>query len=129
VLKFERLIHYVLKGLLFVFFFSPVVLVAQQAIVKGVVKDDKGQVLPQAHLAIFPDSIFTVTNSEGRFIIHATRGEKQLKVSYLGFEIFRRVMTLTSDTVWTISLKSQANEYARTYTGRHQCNTCIGRRS
>ncbi|HYI78507.1 MAG TPA: carboxypeptidase-like regulatory domain-containing protein, partial [Chryseolinea sp.] len=99
-----------LRCLLFSLVFFPVVLMAQQVIVKGVVTDDKGQLLPQSHIAIFPDSVFTVTNSEGRFIIRATQGEKQLKVSYLGFEIFRRVMTLKNDTVWAISLKPQANQ-------------------
>ena len=83
---------------------------AQQVIVKGVVKDDKGQLLPQSHIAIFPDSVFTVTNSEGRFVMRAIQGEKQLKVSYLGFEIFSRVVTLKNDTVWAISLKPQANQ-------------------
>ncbi|HZI25695.1 MAG TPA: carboxypeptidase-like regulatory domain-containing protein, partial [Chryseolinea sp.] len=75
-----------LRCLLFSFVFFPVVLMAQQVIVKGVVKDDKGQLLPQSHIAIFPDSVFAVTNSEGRFVMRATQGEKQLIVSYLGFE-------------------------------------------
>ena len=57
------------KVLLFLLVFVPGLLKAQHVIVKGVIEDDKGQRLAASHVIVFPDSIFSVTNSEGQFVI------------------------------------------------------------
>jgi hypothetical protein len=100
----------VLRPLLFLLVFVPGLLMAQHVIVKGVIHDDKGQALGQSHIIILPDSIFSVTNSEGRFTLRATSGEKRVQVSYVGFEIFNEIVTLKKDTVLSISLKPKANQ-------------------
>jgi outer membrane cobalamin receptor len=100
----------VLKPLLAFLVFVPGFLMAQNVIVKGVIRDDKGQGLPQSHIIVFPDSIFSVTNSEGQFLIKTTLGEKHLQVTYVGFEIFERVITVKKDTVLAISLKGKTSQ-------------------
>jgi hypothetical protein len=88
----------------------PVRLVAQDLVVKGVIRDDKGQRLPQAHIIVMPDSIFSITNTEGQFIIQTTKGEKQIQVSYVGFEIFNTTITLKKDTTFSVLLKSKTSQ-------------------
>ena len=98
------------KVLLFLLAFVPGLLKAQQVIVKGVIKDDKGQGLSASHIIIFPDSIFSVTNQEGQFVIRTTIGEKRLLVSYVGFETLTTTITFRRDTVLAISLKPKASQ-------------------
>ena len=90
--------------------FVPGILQAQQVIVKGVIQDDKGERLSESQIIVLPDSIFSLTNSDGQFVIRTTTGEKQLQVSYLGFEIFTRTITLKKDTVLAISLRPKASQ-------------------
>lgn len=89
---------------------TPVQLVAQDVVVKGVIRDDKGQRLPQAHIIVMPDSIFSITNTEGQFIIQTTTGEKQIQVSYVGFEIFSKTVVLKKDTIFSVLLKSKTSQ-------------------
>ena len=98
------------KVLLFLLAFVPGLLKAQQVIVKGVIEDDKGQRLSASHIIVFPDSIFSVTNSDGQFVIRTTIGEKRLVVSYVGFETLTTTVTFRRDTVLAISLKPKASQ-------------------
>ena len=98
------------KVLLFLLACVPSLLKAQQVIVKGVIQDDKGQRLSESHIIIFPDSIFSVTNSDGQFVIRTTTGKKQLQVSYVGFEILTKTVTFKKDTVLAISLKPKTSQ-------------------
>ena len=99
-----------LKVLLFLLAFVPGLLKAQQVTVKGVIEDDKGQRLSAAHIIVFPDSIFSVTNSDGQVVIRTTIGEKRLIVSYVGFETLTTTVTLRRDTVLAVSLKPKARQ-------------------
>lgn len=89
---------------------TPVRLVAQDLVVKGVIRDDKGQRLPQAHIIVMPDSIFSITNTEGQFIIQTTKGEKQIQASYVGFEIFNKTIILKKDTIFSVILKTKTSQ-------------------
>ncbi len=83
---------------------------AQDIDVTGIVHDNEGQPLPQAHVVVLPDSIFTLSDVEGEFKIKVPRGEKQIHVSYVGFENFNRAIKFTRDTTLTVSLKSKASQ-------------------
>lgn len=96
--------------MLFLLAFLPCVLRAQHVVVRGVVEDDKGQNLPQAHLIVLPDSIFSVTNSDGEFVVRTSRGMKQIQISYVGFEIFSRTIDVNRDTLLAIALKPEASQ-------------------
>lgn len=100
-----------LKSLFFCLLFClPSLLLAQHVTVKGLIQDDTGTRLPQAHIIIFPDSIFTVTNSNGEFLVRTTAGEKKVQVSYVGYEIFGKVLYLRTDTTFSVYLKSKLNQ-------------------
>jgi hypothetical protein len=83
---------------------------AQDVAINGVVQDDKGQKLSQAHVIVLPDSTFSITDSEGKFLIRIKRGEKQLQASYVGFEIFNQSISLKSDTVVSIRLRPKVSQ-------------------
>ncbi len=99
-----------LKSLVFLVVIIPGILQAQDINVTGVVQDDKGQPLPQAHVVVLPDSIFGLSDLEGEFRLKVPRGDKQIHVSYVGFEIFTRAIKFTRDTTLTVSLKSKASQ-------------------
>jgi hypothetical protein len=100
----------VLKYLFFLLTLISGVLQAQDIDVTGIVHDNEGQPLPQAHVVVLPDSIFTLSDVEGEFKIKVPRGEKQIHVSYVGFENFNRAIKFTRDTTLTVSLKSKASQ-------------------
>lgn len=88
----------------------PTILYGQDATVKGIVKDEQGEPLPQAHVIVFPDSIFGLTNTAGEFSIQASKGEKRIQVSFVGHEIFSRIVNVDGDTAITVSLRSKASQ-------------------
>jgi hypothetical protein len=93
-----------------VFICLPFLVLGQHVTLKGIIHDDNGTVLPQAHIIIFPDSIFSVTNSNGEFLIRTSEGEKMMQVSYVGYEIFGRVIYLKKDTTFSVRLKPKLNQ-------------------
>jgi hypothetical protein len=100
----------VLKSLCLLIAIIPTILYGQDARVTGLVKDEQGEPLPQAHVIVFPDSIFGLTNTAGEFSIQASKGEKRIQVSFVGHEIFSRLVTLDGDTTITVALRSKANQ-------------------
>lgn len=83
---------------------------AQNVVIEGVISDDMNQELPQAHIIVLPDSVFSIANPQGRFFIRSTVGPKRLQVSFVGYEIFDETFIVTKDTVFNITLKSRASE-------------------
>ena len=97
-----------IKSILILLILIPGLLVAQQVVVRGTVTDDKGEVLPQAHIIIFPDSSFNISDSQGKFSVRASPGNKQVQISFVGHAIFSKSISLKKDTTLTILLRSQA---------------------
>lgn len=97
-----------IKSILILLILFPGLLAAQQVVVRGTVTDDKGEVLHQAHIIIFPDSSFNITDSQGEFAVRTTPGNKQIQISFIGHAIFSKSIALKKDTTLTILLRSQA---------------------
>ena len=100
----------VAKSLLVFFLLVSALAHAQTVTLKGVVRDDRNQTLPQAHIILMPDSIFTTTNSEGGFTINTTKGEKKMQVSFVGYELLDLSFRLRIDTTLSVTLRSQSRE-------------------
>jgi outer membrane cobalamin receptor len=83
---------------------------AQNVTIKGAIRDDRNQRLPQAHVILLPDSVFGLTNSEGNFVIQGTKGDKRLQISFVGYELFDTKIMVLNDTALAITLQSQSRE-------------------
>ena len=94
----------------FLIFLTPCILLGQNIVLKGVIRDEKGEPLPQAHITIFPDSTNSVANEEGEFVIRTGRGVKKLKVTYVGYGVFYKTIEVQNDTLFTIPLKSKPSQ-------------------
>ena len=88
----------------------PGIVLAQEVYVQGNVQDDKGQLLPGAHIVVYPDSTITTTNSEGRYLFRTTPGAKRLQVTFVGFEIFNKTITVENDTTLPVTLYSKTSQ-------------------
>lgn len=100
----------VLRLLLFAWLLFPGLLSGQDIVLRGVIQDENGLHLPQAHVIVLPDSTFAITNSDGQYTIRITKGKKQLRVSYVGFEIYNRTIVIEKDTVLAVVLSTKANQ-------------------
>ena len=100
----------VAKLLLVFFVFVTGFASAQNVTINGAIRDERNQSLPQAHIILFPDSVFGITNSEGNFVIQSTKGDKRLQISFVGYELFDEKITVLNDTALAITLQSQSRE-------------------
>ncbi|NJM26699.1 MAG: TonB-dependent receptor [Bacteroidia bacterium] len=82
----------------------------QQASIRGIIYDGDGNQLPQAHLALFPDSLIVVSDVHGKFTMRASTGKKDLRVSYTGYFTQRISFRLQNDTTLNIVLKTDVSE-------------------
>lgn len=89
--------QFALKSLLVSLLFSPGVLWAQVEL-RGEVKDESGEKLSFANVLLLPDSVIVPADYEGEFKINLTAGEKQVVISYTGFETIRSSLNLKTDT-------------------------------
>lgn len=98
------------KFLLAVFTLLPLLATSQVVTIRGHIQDEEGAGLPQAHIVILPDSLFTITDGEGAFRIRVPRGEKTIVASFVGYENFSRTVMVSHDTVLKVGLKPRANQ-------------------
>lgn len=80
---------------------------AQSVTVKGVVNDPAAGNLPFASLLLLPDSIQTLADVNGRFLLQTSVGKKQLVVSYTGYSTLRFNFSVKRDTTITTTLREQ----------------------
>ena len=99
-----------LRSVLLLLVSVPGIVLAQEVYVQGNVQDDKGQLLPGAHIVVYPDSTITTTNSEGRYLFRTTPGAKRLQVTFVGFEIFNKTITVENDTTLPVTLYSKTSQ-------------------
>lgn len=59
---------------------------AQQRVIEGIVKDENGNSLVGANVVVLGSDHGTVTNASGHFTLVINKGDRNLKVSYLGFQ-------------------------------------------
>lgn len=81
-----------------------------QFTVKGIIRDAEGERLPLAHVVVAPDSMVTVTNGNGEFVIKLSRGQKLFVVSYTGYERWQKAIVIQRDTTITVSLQPVASQ-------------------
>jgi hypothetical protein len=63
---------------------------AQHITVEGIVRDEDGEPLPYATVLVMPDSAVVATDASGRFRVSVGQGEKEVIISYTGFETLNR---------------------------------------
>jgi hypothetical protein len=100
----------VLRLLFFAFLFLPGVVSGQENFLSGHIHDESGVGLPQAHIVILPDSLFGITNAEGVFRLRVYKGEKEIRVSFVGYEGYTRTLFVKGDTSLMIDMKPAANQ-------------------
>jgi hypothetical protein len=83
---------------------------AQSLKLTGKVSNATGESLPSAQLILLPDSITGITDPEGNFSITSHQpGQKELIVSFIGFETQRVPVELTRHVTVKINLKEGSN--------------------
>ncbi|MBT1706064.1 TonB-dependent receptor [Chryseosolibacter indicus] len=95
---------------LFFCFFALNEAAAQSIKLKGRINNLQGETLPSAQVSLFPDSITVLTDLNGRFSIETKRGNKQLIISFVGYESHRIHFYATKDSTVTVKLKEQLNQ-------------------
>ncbi|RAV99716.1 TonB-dependent receptor [Pseudochryseolinea flava] len=84
-------------------------LFAQTVTVKGVVKDDGTETLPQAFVSIMPDSITVPTSTTGKFSFKVAPGRKIIRVSYVGFENHVLSLNIKRDTTIQLVMRAKVS--------------------
>ncbi|RYG06167.1 MAG: carboxypeptidase-like regulatory domain-containing protein [Chitinophagaceae bacterium] len=67
--------------------------------ITGVIKDDKGQVLPFASIMIKGTSKGTTANNEGRYFMVLDSGQHTILCQYVGYTRQEKAITVTSDAM------------------------------
>ncbi|HEY0742774.1 MAG TPA: TonB-dependent receptor [Chryseosolibacter sp.] len=89
------------------FLFSETV---QGQLLRGLVKDQSGVALPLATVIILPDSAVVSTGNDGRFVTTLSRGRKEMRVSYTGFQMSTLTFDLRADTIISVALVQRVDE-------------------
>lgn len=76
----------------------------------GTVRNIHGERLPSARVSVSPDSLITLTNSEGEFVLQPPTGSKRVTISFVGYRTFKLRLTLTRDTTLDVVLEERLNE-------------------
>ena len=88
---------------------GPLQLIGQTWVLRGTVHDKSNVGLPQAHIFINPDSIYTLTDNQGRFETSLESGLKKISISYVGYKTVNKTLLLKSDTSLFINLEVEAS--------------------
>jgi outer membrane cobalamin receptor len=97
------------NSLLF-FLAIPALAFSQAVTLQGVIGDDGGDGLPQAHIFVLPDSIRAISSTDGKFIVSVSKGHKTIQVSYVGYALFSKRIIVNNDTSLSVSLRPKANQ-------------------
>jgi hypothetical protein len=92
------------------FLFLQVAAYAQQATVRGTVRDKNGEFLPLAHIIVLPDSLTAVADSNGKFSITLPKGAKRMVISYTGYDLFNSELKVNGDTTIVFSLDEKIDQ-------------------
>jgi hypothetical protein len=83
---------------------------AQGVSLEGVVRDKKGGALPFAHVAVYPDTVIVQANQSGVFSLRASRGPKQILVTFTGYAPVEQFVFLKNDTTISFPLDQKINQ-------------------
>ena len=82
---------------------------AQNVVLRGVVKSTEGDRMPFANIMLLPDSIITTSDSEGAFSIATFQGDKQIVITYTGFETLITKVYLDYNTTIDLVVASKVS--------------------
>ena len=94
-------------GLLFLFIFSSLFVFAQNATVRGTIKDPNGLPLQGASVIVEGTKNGVVTDVNGNFSISVPPGSYTLVVSYVGHQTLKQTVTATAGAVTDVSYNLQ----------------------
>ncbi len=95
-----RKIGLILVGVIF----CSQILIAQSGTIKGVVTDDNENTLPGASILVVGTNSGTITDNNGAFVINnVTAGEQTIKVSFIGFESQKKLVTVVDGKTLELS--------------------------
>lgn len=77
---------------------------------KGIVRDNDGNKLPQANVLVTPDTAHIVTDTNGRFSVTSSPGKKVILISYTGYNQYTTAFFLHKDTVIRIVMQQKTDE-------------------
>lgn len=77
---------------------------------RGIVRDQSGDALPLATIVILPDSFLVSTDNDGKFEAKLSRGRKEVRISYTGFQFSTLLINLNRDTTITSVLRQRIDE-------------------
>ncbi|MEI9919719.1 MAG: TonB-dependent receptor [Bacteroidota bacterium] len=84
---------------------------AQNVTISGTVKErGTDQPLAVAYILVLPDSAGTAAGNDGSFTISVPPGNKTIIVSYVGYESYRRLVSVMRDVTYNIQLKPEIKE-------------------
>ncbi len=95
------------KIIVAVFFFLYPFALLGQINLNGAVKSTEGDILPMANILILPDSLIITSGMGGKFEVRISAGEKQLIISYTGYETLNATIFLQSDTTVAFRLPTK----------------------
>ena len=72
---------------------------AQPVTITGVVRNSSGELLPLANILLLPDSTIGSADRDGTFSIRSRQGDKELVITYTGFEALRTAFSAERDTL------------------------------
>lgn len=87
-------------------------LLAQKIELKGTIRDQSGERLPQAYIFVLPDSVTVPSNTAGNFTMNVLPGKKVVRVSYIGFENFQLDFHVTRDSTIQVVMRAKVNSLA-----------------
>jgi TonB-dependent SusC/RagA subfamily outer membrane receptor len=83
---------------------SPAATVAQEGTVRGVVRDEVGNLIANANVVLRGTEIGTITDSEGRFTLTAEPGTYRIEASLIGFSPLSESIVLEAGETVTVEL-------------------------
>ena len=84
---------------LFSFLFISFVISAQNAVIRGTVKDPNGAPLAGASVVLGGTKYGTVTDASGNYLLKVSPGTYNLIISFIGMEVQRKSVTAATDAV------------------------------
>jgi hypothetical protein len=90
-----------------IIFFCPLMMLAQDVTLSGVVKNDDGELLPLASVLLLPDSLIASADAKGEFRLRVQSGKKRFIITYTGYERLTADVLASRDTLVVFMLSTR----------------------
>jgi hypothetical protein len=88
----------------------PGVALAQQVVLRGLVKEKNGESLPLATVLVLPDSVLVSSGTDGKFSARFRSGTKRIVISYTGYQTLTTRLRVKHDTVFSFFLSPKIHQ-------------------